>query len=220
MNNYLQVVYGEHKRPYTDYPSKLCSYLYKYFNMKKGDAFLEAGCGRGEFIKCFKGLGLKVQGLDISDEVLEFLPDIPVNICDIEKNGLPHDDEVFDIVYSKSLVEHFYQPEVYFKESFRVLKRGGKLITLVPDWEANYKIYFDDYTHRTPFTRFSLEDIYSMHGFEEIEVFRFRQLPIVWRYPIINLFCTTIAPFIPVRTRINFLRWSRELMLVGCGYKH
>ena len=93
------------------------------------------------------------------------------------------------------------------------------LLTLVPDWESNYKIYFDDFTHRTPFTQMALTDAYKMYGFKEVRAFKFRQLPIVWKYPIINYFCAIITPFISVRTKNKFFRWSRELMLVGVGVK-
>ena len=65
----------------------------------------------------------------------------------------------------------------------------------------------------------ALEDAYNMYGFKGVEVFKFRQLPIVWKFPILNYFCAFISPFIPVRTKIKFFRWSRELMLVGVGVK-
>ena len=74
-------------------------------------------------------------------------------------------------------------------------------------------------THRTPFTKVSLEDAYEIYGFKEVNIFKFRQLPIVWKYPLLNYFCALITPFIPVRTKKKFLRWSRELMLVGIGKK-
>ena len=47
--NYIDVVYNDINRPLTDYPSKLSSFLYKKYNLKKGDKLLEVGCGRGEF---------------------------------------------------------------------------------------------------------------------------------------------------------------------------
>jgi hypothetical protein len=90
---------------------------------------------------------------------------------------------------------------------------------LVPDWESNYKIYFDDFSHRTPFTKVSLHDLLKMTGFVETSAVRFRQLPIVWKWPIINVFCAAIAPFVPIRSKIKFLRWSRELMIIGSGRK-
>ena len=84
---------------------------------------------------------------------------------------------------------------------------------------SKYKIYFDDFTHRSPFTQPSLLDAYRIYGFEEVSVYKFRQLPMVWKYPALNYLCAIIAPFVPIRTKNKFLRWSRELMLVGVGIK-
>ena len=54
---------------------------------------------------------------------------------------------------------------------------------------------------------------------QDVEVFKFRQLPIVWKYPVLNHFCSFIALFVPVRTKNKFFRWSREIMLIGIGKK-
>jgi ubiquinone/menaquinone biosynthesis C-methylase UbiE len=217
--NYLSVVYDEKSRPYSDYPKKLCAYLFQSFKLEPGMKMLEPGCGRGEFLNNFKDLGLNVVGIDISPEAANYEKTLDIRLCDIEKELLPFDDNSFDVVYSKSFIEHLYYPEKYLEEAYRVLKPGGKILTLVPDWESNYKIYFDDFTHRTPFTMQALEDAYNMYGFKGVEVLKFRQLPIVWKFPILNYFCALISPFIPVRTKIKFFRWSRELMLVGVGVK-
>ena len=218
-NKYLSVIYDKKSHPYTKYPLKLCSYLFEAFNLKVGMKMLEAGCGRGEFLKGFQDLGLDVVGLDISEEVAKFHNSFEVKLCDIESEKLPFEENTFDVIYSKSFIEHLYYPERYLTEAYRILKPGGLFITLVPDWESNYITYFDDFTHRTPFTSISLKDAYLMYGFKEVDVYKFRQLPIVWRFPILNYFCSSISPFIPVRTKSKFLRWSRELMLIGAGKK-
>ena len=217
--NYLSVVYDHKSHPYTDYPKQLCSYLFQYFELKKGMKMLEPGCGRGEFLNNFKELGLDCVGVDISAEAADFENGLDVKICDVENEKMPFDDNTFDVIYSKSFIEHLYYPERYLEEAFRVLKPNGILLTLVPDWESNYKTYFDDFTHRSPFTKVALTDAYKMYGFKDIDVFKFRQLPIVWRYPKLNYFCAAISPLIPIRTKNKFLRWSRELMLVGSGRK-
>ena len=217
--NYLSVVYDEKSHPYSDYPKKLCAYLFQSFGFKEGMRMLEPGCGRGEFLTNFKDLGLDVVGVDASPEAIEFADGLDIKLCDIENEKLPFDDNTFDVIYSKSFIEHLYYPEKYLDEAYRVLKPNGMLLTLVPDWESNYKIYFDDFTHRTPFTKMALTDAYKMYGFKEVRVFKFRQLPIVWKYPSMNYFCAFISPFIPVRTQNKFFRWSRELMLVGIGKK-
>ena len=219
MKNYLSVVYNSKSHPYSDYPSKLCSYLFQIFNLKKGMKMLEPGCGRGEFLNNFKKLGLDVVGLDISEESLNYGNDFEVKICNVEKEKLPFDDDTFDVIYSKSFIEHLYYPEKYLEEAYRVLKPEGILITLVPDWESNFKTYFDDFTHRSPFTHVSLKDAYLMNGFKNVNVFKFRQLPLIWKFPFLNYLSMMISPFVPVRSKNKFFRWSKELMLIGSGVK-
>ena len=107
----------------------------------------------------------------------------------VDKNiKLPFDDETFDIVYTKSFLEHISDPEPLILEFKRILKTGGKMINLVPDWETNFKIYFDDFTHKRPFTKFTLEDLYKVTGFINYKVETFRQLPITWKYKSINFY--------------------------------
>ena len=219
--NYLSIVYDEKSHPHTSYPKKLCSYLFQSFGLSEGMKMLEPGCGRAEFLGGFKDLGLDVVGVDISTEAIDFGKNLGIDIklCDVEQEKLPFEDNFFDVIYSKSFIEHLYFPEKYLEEAYRVLKPNGLLLTLVPDWESNYKIYFDDFTHRSPFTKPALRDAYKFYGFKEINVFKLRQLPIVWKYPIMNYFCAFISPFVPLRTQNKFFRWSRELMLVGIGKK-
>ena len=187
--------------------------------MKEGMTLLEPGCGRGEHLRLFKQLGLDVYGLDLSPEAPALAKDLNISVCDLEVEALPYPDDHFDVIYSKSFLEHIRDPSKFLKEAYRVLKPGGLILSMVPDWESQHQKFYDDYTHVSPFTMISLKNIQLVIGFEEVEVYKFRQLPIVWQYPILNKFCSLISPFIPVRTKISFLRWSRELMLIGTGRK-
>jgi len=221
MADYLNIIYDEKSHPKTSYPEKMVKYLFNSFKMREGQIFLEPGCGRGEFLNEFNKLGLKCHGIDLSQNAGSIL-DKKVDVIkgfDLEKDKWPYPDNFFDIIYNKSLLEHLNEPDKFLNEARRVLKPYGKILCLVPDWESNYKTYFDDFTHRTPFTKISLNDIYEITDFKNIRVVKFRQLPIVWRFPAINIFCSIISPFIPVRTKNKFLRWSRELMLIGYAQK-
>ncbi|MAJ64397.1 MAG: methyltransferase [Alphaproteobacteria bacterium] len=223
--NYIDVVYNDINRPLTDYPSKLSSFLYKKYNLKKGDKFLEVGCGRGEFLKGFIDLGIDGYGVDQTDNAKKICVNSEIKIADLEKELLPYDDNFFDIIYSKSVVEHFYYPEKLFKEMHRVLKPGGILLTLTPDWENTYKIFYEDYTHRTPFTYNSLKDIQSIVGFTEIKVQKFIQLPIlwenkihVWLLKILSFLTNTIL--VPERLKIfKWVKFSKEIMLLSSSKK-
>ena len=163
MADYLKIVYSGKRRPFTDYPSKLVKYLYDKFNLKPGMKILEPGC-EDENFKGFKDLGLEVTGLDISNGSSEyFITKNELVISNIEdKEGLPFPNDYFDIIYNKSMLEHLYKPDLFLKEVHRILKLNGKIICLVPDWESNYKTYFDDFTHRTPFLNLPLEDILKL----------------------------------------------------------
>ena len=219
MSDYLNVEYDILSHPKNEYPDKLAYYLFERFGMRSGKKILEPGCGRGEFLNGFRKLGMKCFGADISPEAGTMLEGVPVIKTDLEKDPLPFENDTFDYIYNKSFLEHLWYPDRFMHEAFRILKPGGSLISLVPDWESNYKTYFDDYTHRTPFTVISLEKIYRISDFTQVKALKLRQLPLVWKYPALNLICAAISPFIPVRTKKKTFRWSRELILVASGIK-
>lgn len=217
-HDYLSTVYGNAK-PRTSYPDKLARYLCERYSIAPSMNLLEVGCGRCEFLYGFAKQGVNVTGVDLSPFAKQSAPDLDIHLADISKEALPFDDESFDVVYSKSFIEHLENPETYFSQVYRVLGNGGGCLTLVPDWESCYKTYFDDHTHKTPFTRISLQTIYEMAGFRDIQICLLRQLPVLWKYPMLEYVSKCIAPFVPVRTKNTFLRWSRELMIMGIGYK-
>ena len=65
-------------------------------------------------------------------------PKIKLVQNNIEKEPLPFADNCFDVIFSKSVVEHIYNPDIFFKEAIRVLK-PGLLLTLTPDWEVKQR---------------------------------------------------------------------------------
>ena len=221
MPNYIDVIYDEKVRPYTEYPLQLCRHLSHRFNIKKGDKLLDIGCGRGDFLKGFRGLGLDAYGLDCKKSHSEILKDIEVKYADIENEFFPYDDNVFDIVFSKSVIEHLFNPENFMKECYRVLKPSGRIIIMTPDWISQMKIFFDDYTHRQPYTVTALKDILNIFGFTKVNSEFFYQLPILWKFPALKALSRILRLFVPVTTksRINFIRWSVELMILGTGIK-
>jgi SAM-dependent methyltransferase len=220
-HDYIKVIYNEKDRPFTDYPKKLAKHLFDRFNMKIGQKFLDIGCGRGEFLNGFISCGIEGYGLDRSRAAEKYFPDVKLSIADLEKDNLPYENDYFDIIYSKSVIEHFHNPERLVEEIYRVLKPGGLVVTLCPAWEYNYRNYFEDYTHRTPFMLPSLRDIFLIHDFDNVETEFFRQLPSVWKSPwliMVAEITRILAPSL-FKPHIKWVRFSKEIMLLSSANK-
>ena len=219
-HNYLSVVYNEGSCPFTEYPDKLANYLISRYSIKPNHKLLEVGCGRGDFLRGFIRSGIDCHGVDQSDTAKKICPEADIRLADLEEK-IPYEDNFFDVIYSKSVIEHFYYPDHLFTEIHRVLKPGGLVISLTPDWEYNYKSFYDDYTHRVPFTVTSLRDIMLITSFENIEVERFRQLPFLWKMPWLNLLSVLTAWITPscLKKNSKFIRFSQEVMLLSSGTK-
>ncbi len=222
--DYVDVIYSIDDRPLTDYPKKLAQYLYNRYSISKNAKLLDIGCGRGEFLKGFIDCGVKGFAVDQSSAAIKYCPEAELRNSDIENEGIPYPDNFFDFVYSKSVIEHFYYPERLVNEMHRVLKPGGLAITLVPSWEYNYRIYFEDYSHRTPFMLDSLRDIQIIHGFENVNVEFFYQLPSTWtgkRRGLTKLFAAftrVLAPY-QLKKMSKWIRFSKEVMLLSSASK-
>jgi len=219
--DYVAVIYNEGDKPFTQYPDKLAQYLFSRYKLPKGGKILDLGCGRGEFLKGFIRCGLNGYGVDRSTIAKSICPEAEILQSDLENNTLPFNDNFFDVVFSKSVLEHFYYPEKLVQEIYRILKPGGLVITMVPDWESVYKIFYDDYTHRTPFTLNSLRNIFKIYGFDQVKVEKIRQLPFLWSLPWLKPFCSIVAVIAPrsLPPYSKLVRFSQEVMLLSAAVK-
>ena len=217
--NYLKTRYSENKRPYTSYPEKLINYLIDEFKLKSGMTIYEPGVGRGEHLQIFKNSGLDVFGSDIEKDAQEFNNELEIEIVNLDSSHSNHKDSSFDIVYSKSFIEHLENPLFFMAEARRLLKPGGKLITLTPDWDSQFMNFYDDYTHKRPFTLKSLEEIQIASGFKDVKVRKFKQLPSSWNSYVLDKFYDFISIFVKHRSKDNFFRWTKEKMLLSISTK-
>ena len=117
---------------------------------------LEIGCGVGTMLVVARTkYNINAYGIEPSKD--EFSPfnliskelikeyKLPENII-VEgfAEELPFKDESFDLIYSTNVLEHVQNPEKVLKESIRVLKTGGFLQFVIPNyfsfWEGHYGI--------------------------------------------------------------------------------
>lgn len=97
-----------------------------------GNRLLDAGCGRYlEFSKEFSH-DVQVVGIDLGPALDTCNRCSPYGVCgDLEQ--LPFPPNSFDLVISRSVVEHLANPRQVFREFHRVLKPGGKVILSTPN---------------------------------------------------------------------------------------
>jgi ubiquinone/menaquinone biosynthesis C-methylase UbiE len=100
--------------------------------IEPGQRLLDAGCGR--YLKMCNDLSRTVQavGIDLEPELATDNTKHPFGIRG-DVNHLPFPSEYFDIVISRSVVEHLDDPIAAFREFFRVLRPGGTLVLVTPN---------------------------------------------------------------------------------------
>jgi SAM-dependent methyltransferase len=112
-------------RAYTHYENLLAAVV------QKSSMVLDVGCGR-EFplASHLLGLGAEVHGVDPVAEPEGTQLDVTVKRGTAE--NIPYPDNTFDVVTSRSVLEHLQSPARAFMEFHRVLKPGGRLVFLTP----------------------------------------------------------------------------------------
>ncbi len=88
-------------------------------------------------------------------------------------------DASFDAVMASNLLEHLERADAerMLAEARRVLRPGGRLLLIQPNFRLNPNEYFDDYTHVAIYTDRSLRDLLTAHGWH-VEHVAARFLPL------------------------------------------
>lgn len=117
----------------------------KIFNTNKDEgSVLDVGCGIGWFSDYFNNY----TGIEYSNEAVNLAKKANRNVIlgDVEKT-FPFKNGQFSMIILMDILEHLNNPLATVKESFRVIKDGGKVFAFVPDAQ---KWVWDDYSHKRP----------------------------------------------------------------------
>lgn len=156
----------------------ICAYLEQWIS---SDAdVLELGAGWCDFSNLVKARS--VTAVDLESVVLTAAaPHVSAIVGDCTDLSLFQDGS-FDVVFASNLLEHLDrgQSDALLAEAMRVLRPGGRLVLVQPNFRLQPGRYFDDFTHVAIFTDQSLSD-YLVAGGWQIEHVAARFLPLSMR---------------------------------------
>lgn len=136
--------------------------ILKFFEPLEGKKVLDVGCGKGRFARVLqeRAPGAEIWGLDISEEMLSFVPE-GIHTRAGAMTELPFDDATFDCVYATESLEHAVEIERAVGELCRVLKTGGRLVII--DKNVEHWGRFNTPAWEKWFRREELEQLLAPH---------------------------------------------------------
>jgi ubiquinone/menaquinone biosynthesis C-methylase UbiE len=130
------------------------------------DTVLELGAGWCDFINSVTAQ--RRIALDLWDGFAEAAaPGVETHVGPAEDLAFLPDASV-DSVLASNLLEHLERPvvEALVREVLRVLKPGGRLILVQPNFRLCAKRYFDDYTHVSMWSDVGMAEFLKAMGME------------------------------------------------------
>lgn len=98
---------------------------------------LDYGCGAAHIVQRLHARGIDAYGCDVFYEGGDYSSLVPVELSDRVKRmvdgKIPFPDAAFDLVINNQVMEHVPDLAAVLKEIDRVLKPGGKVLSMFPD---------------------------------------------------------------------------------------
>jgi len=126
---------------------------------------LDVGCGTGANLEMLSQFG-SAEGVDVSDEALEFCRQKGLTVQKGLAETLPYPDETFDISAAHDVIEHLDDDIAGLREMHRVTKTGGYSLIFVPAFMWLWGVQDDISNHRIRYTKNQIVERVEKAGFK------------------------------------------------------
>jgi len=126
----------ETHRKYSELPDDVEQSVIDAAGIRRGDAVLDVGCGTGSFLARLRSEGHegRLVGLDSSPAAIAAVSRADgVEAVLADAMRLPFADAEFDVVAARHMLYHVERPLLAIRESWRVLRVGGRFAATVND---------------------------------------------------------------------------------------
>jgi SAM-dependent methyltransferase len=130
----------------------------------KNPKILDVGCGTGANLEMLSQFGA-AEGVDVSDDALEFCLRKGLNAQKGLAETLPFADDTFDLTTALDVVEHLDDDVAGLKELYRVTKKGGYSLIFVPAFMWLWGVQDDISNHRIRYTKNQIVERLKKAGF-------------------------------------------------------
>jgi len=165
---------------------------------------LDVGCGNGSLAAKIAERGHKVIGIDIAADGIAMgrraFPNVSLycrNVYDDLSDILPPDG--VDVGVSCEVIEHLYSPDRYLDSMRNAIRPGGYAIITTPyhgwlknfaiglvgGWDDHFMVHFEG-GHIKFFSRKTLYEMLSRHGFGDFKFLGAGRLPLIWMSMIVR----------------------------------
>jgi SAM-dependent methyltransferase len=139
-------------------------------------AMLEIGPGQGSLARLAVARGWKYRAMEASEILIAHLRGQGLEVVEGWAPPILADDASVDVVYADQVLEHMSGIDAarqFVAEARRVLKPGGYLFVVVPDYLKERTFFWDvDYTHNFVTTERRMQQLLRDGGFEIRELVR------------------------------------------------
>ncbi|MCC7492246.1 MAG: class I SAM-dependent methyltransferase [Fimbriimonadaceae bacterium] len=99
-------------------------------------SFLDVGCSYGTMLKAGAERGWSTHGVDIAPAMIDYAKTVGQDVRLGSLTKIPYDDDTFDVIHARHVLEHDIQTYAALAELRRVMKPGGILVVEVPDGDC------------------------------------------------------------------------------------